>query len=202
MLEFPSNMNSAINGLAWDKDSDSLAVLTASHMISIWSMGQRKFQEIELHSAKDQASYLSWSKTHPVLVIGTDKGSLLFFNRKSQRKIPCISKHGKKVTDGDWSADGLLISCSTDKMLTVSNSLGDTPFDSYICKGEPTNIRWCPVQDEDNKVMCCIIGGTKIYYFNPKSTVNSTIEFDKAHGKLSCFEWYDEENLFVCFQNG
>jgi len=55
------------------------------------------------------------------LVIGTEKGYLTFFNRKSQRKIPCISKHGKKVIGGDWSQDGNLISCSTDKMLTVSN---------------------------------------------------------------------------------
>jgi hypothetical protein len=46
-------------------------------------MGQRKFQDVELASNKDIACYLSWSRTHPVLVVGTEKGSLLFFNRKS-----------------------------------------------------------------------------------------------------------------------
>ena len=43
VLEFPSNQVPKIDGLAWDKDSDSLAILTQSHVISIWSMGQRKF---------------------------------------------------------------------------------------------------------------------------------------------------------------
>ena len=84
-------------------------------------MGQRKFQDVELASQKDVACYISWSRTHPVLVIGTEKGNLLFFNRKSQRKIPCISKHGKKVTNGDWHNDGNLVTASSDKILTISN---------------------------------------------------------------------------------
>lgn len=199
MLEFPSNQSPRIEDLAWDKDSDSLAILTATHVISIWSMGQRKFQDIELASNKDAASFISWSRTHPVLVIGTEKGSLTFFNRKSQRKIPCISKHGKKVTDGDWSSDGFLISCSTDKMLTVSNHQGDTPFDSFIVKGEPSNVRWCPVQDEDNKLMCCVVSSQKIFHFNPKTQQHKFIEFDKSYGKISCFEWYNEDSIFIAF---
>lgn len=167
MLEFPSNQTPRIDDLAWDKDNDSLAILTATHVISIWSMGQRKFQDIELASNKDVASYISWSKTHPVLSIGTEKGSLTFFNRKSQRKIPCISKHGKKITHGDWSVEGHLITCSTDKMLTVSNHQGDTPHDSFIVKGEPSNIKWAPGCTETNKYLCCIIASAKVCWFNP-----------------------------------
>jgi WD40 repeat protein len=39
VLEFPSNQQTRIEGLCWDKDNDSLAILTASNVISIWSMG-------------------------------------------------------------------------------------------------------------------------------------------------------------------
>lgn len=84
-------------------------------------MGQRKFQDIELASTKDKASFISWSSTNPVLAIGSDKGSVVFFNRKTNRKIPCISKHGKKVTMGDWNPEGNLITGSEDRLLTVSN---------------------------------------------------------------------------------
>lgn len=202
VLEFPSNQTPRIDDLAWDKDNDSLAILTATHVISIWSMGQRKFQDIELASNKDVASYISWSKTHPVLSIGTEKGSLTFFNRKSQRKIPCISKHGKKITHGDWSVEGHLITCSTDKMLTVSNHQGDTPHDSFIVKGEPSNIKWAPGCTETNKYLCCIIASAKVCWFNPMTQVHKFIEFDKSYGKLSCFEWLDDDKLFVCFQTG
>mmetsp|Transcript_21815 Transcript_21815/g.33755 ORF Transcript_21815/g.33755 Transcript_21815/m.33755 type:complete len:177 (+) Transcript_21815:257-787(+) len=171
-------------------------------MISIWSMGQRKFQDIELASNKDTARYISWSKTHPVLVVGTEKGSLVFFNRKSQRKIPCISKHGKRVTDGDWSSEGLLISCSQDKMLTVSNHQGDTPFDTFILKAEPSNVKWCPVQEDGPKIMCCIVGSSKIFRYDPKTQAHAFIEFEKAYGKIIQFDWFDEEKLFCTFQTG
>ena len=203
-MEFPSNSTPKINDLCWDKDNDSLAILTQASVISIYSMGQRKFQEIELASNKDMASYISWSKTHPVLVIGTEKGSLTFFNRKSQRKIPCISKHGKKVTAGDWSQEGLLISSSTDKMLTVSNHQGDTPYDSFIVKGETSNVRWCPFPsaNPENQVMCCIVGGNKILHFNPKDQTNKLMEFEKNYGKISGFEWFSPDKIFVAFVTG
>ncbi len=101
-------------------------------------MSTKSFQqEIDLASAKEKASYLSWSKTSSTLCIGTEKGSLVFFNRKTQRKIPCISKHGKKVTYGDWHSEGIIVTCSEDKLLTISNSTGDTVQDSFIVKAEP-----------------------------------------------------------------
>lgn len=104
---------------------------------------------------KEKATYISWSGVAPVLAIGSDKGSVVFFNRKNQRKIPCISKHGKKVTTGDWNREGNLISGSDDKILTVSNSTGDTIHDSFIVRGEINNVRWCPYKD-DNKPLRCV----------------------------------------------
>jgi WD repeat-containing protein 19 len=89
-------------------------------------MGQRKFQDIDLASQKDKATYIGWSTSHPVLAIGTEKGSLVFFNRKSQRKIPCVGKHGKKVTNGDWHNEGILMTCSEDKLMTLSSHTSDT----------------------------------------------------------------------------
>jgi hypothetical protein len=91
------------------------------------------------------------------------------------------------------------MSCSSDKMLTVSNHQGDTPFDSFIVKGEPSNVKWCPKQTEEEKFMCCIISNSKIFHFNPKNQAHKFIEFDKSYGKLACFEWFDEQTLFVCF---
>jgi len=43
ILEFPSNQTPRIEDLAWDKDNDSLAILTATNTISIWSMAVNKF---------------------------------------------------------------------------------------------------------------------------------------------------------------
>ena len=85
----------------------------------------------------------------------------MFFNRKTNRKIPTVSKHGKKVTGGDWNLEGNLITCSDDKLLTVSNMQGDTLHDSFICKGVIDSVKWCPYKNEakPKKVCAAIIGG-------------------------------------------
>lgn len=110
--------------------------------MSVWTYSTKSTLDIELSLPKEKATFIRWSKTHPVLAIGTDKGSLVFYNKKTQRKIPCVAKHSKKVHTGDWSDEGLLITGAEDKILTVSNNQGDTVYDSFIVKGEPQELQW------------------------------------------------------------
>lgn len=92
---------------------------------------------------------MKWSRTHPVLVVGTDKGSLIFYNKKNQKKIPTVGKHAKRVVTGDWNKEGLLITGGDDKILTVSNYNSDTVFESVSVKMEPRNVSWArPKTDE------------------------------------------------------
>lgn len=39
--------------------------------------------QLELDSAKAKTTVAKWSKTHPVLCIGSDKGTILFYNKKN-----------------------------------------------------------------------------------------------------------------------
>ena len=82
--------------------------------------------EFETDSVKAKATFAKWSKTHPVLAVGTDKGSLIFYNKKNTKRIPTMGKHAKKIISGDWNKDGLLITGGEDKILTVSNYNSDT----------------------------------------------------------------------------
>ena len=43
-----------------------------------------------------------------MLAVGTDKGSLIFYNKKNQKKIPTMGKHAKKIISGDWNKEGFL----------------------------------------------------------------------------------------------
>jgi hypothetical protein len=38
--------------------------------------------------------------------------------------------------------------------------------------------------------------------FNPKTSTHKFVEFDKSYGKMSCFEWYDDESLIIAFTTG
>lgn len=53
-------------------------------------------------------SFQKWSLTHPILAIGTKKGGLVFYNKKTKKKMPTVFKHSKQVTDGDWNSEGNL----------------------------------------------------------------------------------------------
>jgi len=167
-------------------------------------MGQRKFQDIELASQKEKASFISWAATHPVLCVGTDKGSEVFFNRKSQRKIPCISKHGKKVTTGDWNREGSLITAGDDKMLTVSNHQGDTLHEQFMLKGEVVQVKWCPYRDvnKPKKVCAAIVNGKQILYLKPETQEHFMFNFHSNFGKALMFEWFGDNKLIIGFSSG
>ncbi len=63
---------------------------------------------MDVSNPKEKATFALWSKTHPVLAIGTDKGSIVFYFKKQQKKIPTVGKHTKRVISGDWNKEGLL----------------------------------------------------------------------------------------------
>lgn len=57
-------------------------------------------------SSKDQMSFLLWSKTGPLLAVGTVKGNLLIYNRQTSRKIPVLGKlkqNNSCRTGLDWT---------------------------------------------------------------------------------------------------
>jgi len=128
--------------LEWDKDNEIICILQEDlAFVSLWNVfGSASLTLLELDSAKAKSSFAKWSKTHPVLVVGTDKGALIFYNKKNQKKIPTVGKHAKKVITGDWNKEGLLITGGEDKILTVSNFNSDTMADSVSVKMEPRNI--------------------------------------------------------------
>lgn len=113
--------------------------------------------------------------------MGTEKGSLVFYNRKSLRKIPCISKHGKKVTYASWHSEGELVTCSEDKLLTISNHQGDTVQDSFIVKSEPKQIKWCQSSDPQRKVVCAIVGDKQITVLDTPTQKNYMVNFAPQH---------------------
>ena len=101
--------NNRVMSLDWDKDNEFLCILQENcNFVYLWNVfSSNNLQEMEWET-KYKNTFIKWSKTHPVLVIGNEKGNLLFYNKKIQKKIPTMSKHSKKVISGDWNKEGLL----------------------------------------------------------------------------------------------
>ena len=74
----------------------------------LWSVfTKQEFLEINIGEG-EHISFQKWSHTHPILAVGTNKGGLVFYNKKTKKKMPTVFKHSKQVTDGDWNAEGNL----------------------------------------------------------------------------------------------
>ena len=209
-MEMPLKSTAKVIALHWDKDGDSVAILQRNYTIIVWNPGTKSVTEIDMPSKKDFASFIKWSTTEPVLAIGTEKGSLVFFNKQNQRKIPCVGKHAKKITTGSWNSEGTLITGADDKIFTVSNGTGDTVCDSYIVKGPPLQLEWAkPKKDEVEeskstveKEVSAIINKKILILLNIETTHNVEITFSSQYGKIVDYQWFGDGYVAASFTNG
>lgn len=108
------------------------------------------------------------------------------------------------MTCGDWNREGNLISGSDDKILTVSNSTGDTIHDSFIVRGEINQVKWAPYKDANKPLRCvaAIVSGKQLLYLRPEDQKHFLFKFHDNFGKALTFQWYDHNKVIVGFSSG
>ena len=147
---------------------------------------------------------VKWSRESNVLCIGTEKGTLVFYNKKGQRKIPCVGKHSKKVLYGDWNGSGEILTGAEDKMLVVSNTTGDAVGQTTFIKGAPTDIKWLPKKqgEEEQRFGAMVINNTSVNIVHPETQQITEVSFAKNYGKVVTFCIAGEGYLVMAFNNG
>ncbi|CAN0474749.1 unnamed protein product, partial [Scytosiphon promiscuus] len=124
--------------LDWDVDGECLAVLQEGNgIIPIWDSSSRTTLSVDTN-LKDP-TFMAWSNVGPQLAVGTAKGNILMYNKKTRKKIPVLGKHPKRITCGAWGDTNQLVLGSTDSTLTVSNDTGDTLEQTQL-KRTPTSM--------------------------------------------------------------
>lgn len=108
------------------------------------------------------------------------------------------------MTIGDWNKEGNLITGSEDRLVTVSNHQGDTMHESFIAKGDITNIKWCPYKDpaKPKKVCAAIVGGKSILYLKPETQDHFMFNFTSNYAKIVDLEWCGENKIVIGFSSG
>lgn len=144
---------------------------------------------MEVDNQKFKATFMKWSKSHSVLAIGTDKGSLIFYNKISQKKVPTMGKHAKKIITGDWNEEGLLITGGEDKILTVSNYTSESKTESMSLNYEPKLVKWTRQKTDErtaqNKTITAILQNKSLLMFqyeNKKQPLE--LFFEAKYGKI------------------
>ncbi|XP_039456737.1 WD repeat-containing protein 19-like [Oreochromis aureus] len=194
-------------GMDWDKDGDILAVIAAkSSSIFLWDASVSKTSQID-SGMRDQMSFVLWSKTSPLLAVGTVKGNLLIYNQQTSRKIPVLGKHSKKITCGCWSSQNLLALGSDDNTLSISNHEGDTIRQTTV-RGKPAEMYFSVMKTDESSAqgestVSVSVDKKILMLFNINDPGNQIeLAFERHYGNIVSYRWYGDGYILIGFSHG
>jgi len=193
-------------GLDWDKDGEVLGILmAASSIVYLWDLNSKKLMEMD--SNMKDLSWLKWSLSSSQLAVGTAKGNLLIYNRKTSKKNPIMGKHTKGICCGAWNSDNKLALGAKDKEVTVSDADGNTLCQASL-KQEPLEIRFFNTKTDDrgraaDQTVSANLSGRTIYMFTLSDPENPVeLAFQKEYGTVITHKWFGDGYMMLGFSNG
>ncbi|CAE7695078.1 WDR19 [Symbiodinium sp. CCMP2592] len=203
----------AVVQLEWDKDGEILAILQQKEeTVMLWRHSENKLDMVEMNS-KDP-TWLSWSKTGPQLVIGTARGNLIIYNKRTMKKQTIMGKHSKRISCGGWHSDNIFATGSEDKTICLSNEEGD-PLESggdsepLRIKNDPSMLQIADVKSDDPKdsererVVSIVLGEVTLLLCNLKDPQKPTeLAFQPKYGTIKAYSWIGDGYLVVGFSQG
>ena len=91
--------------LDWDTEGETLAILQSqSPIVKLWDANQNI--ESTLDTMMKDLTYMRWSATKPLLALGTQKGNLLLYDKRTLKKQSIMGKHARRISARRDHADG------------------------------------------------------------------------------------------------
>ncbi|XP_024914661.1 WD repeat-containing protein 19-like isoform X1 [Cynoglossus semilaevis] len=191
----------------WDKDGGILAAIAAkSSFILFWNAFHNETFQID-SGMREQMSFILWSKTSPVLAVGTVKGNLLIYNHQSLYKIPILGKHTKKISCGCWSAQNLLALGSDDNTVSISNEDGNTIRQTTL-RGKPSDMCFSMMKTtegspKEDSTLSLSVDKKILMLFNVHDLDNRIeLTFQCHYGDIVSYSWYGDGYLLIGFSHG
>eukprot|EP00397_Hematodinium_sp_SG-2012_P002124 GEMP01002130.1.p1 GENE.GEMP01002130.1~~GEMP01002130.1.p1 ORF type:complete len:1334 (+),score=291.61 GEMP01002130.1:56-4057(+) len=192
--------------MEWDKDGELLAMLQQGEpYISLWHVATRRTELIEM-SGQDP-SFMCWSKVGPQLAIGTAKGTLMMFNKRTMKKQTILGKHSKKITCGAWNCNNQLALGAEDKNITLSAEDGDTT-NTISVKHEPDNVRFANIKTANQEqrrenTVSLVLGKQTLFLLNAKEPDTPVeLAFQPKYGNIVSYSWFGDGYLVLGFSAG
>eukprot|EP01064_Diplonema_japonicum_P002002 TRINITY_DN11304_c0_g1_i1.p1 TRINITY_DN11304_c0_g1~~TRINITY_DN11304_c0_g1_i1.p1 ORF type:complete len:1431 (+),score=452.89 TRINITY_DN11304_c0_g1_i1:1321-5613(+) len=200
----------ACMGLEWDSSGETIAVMQqGSPIIVLWHYSGKKLENLET-GLKD-LTFLKWNKCGPQLAVGTLKGNLLLYNKKTLKKMSAMGKHTKKITCGAWSTTGKLALAGEDRVLSINTSEGDL-IDQIQLKLEPVNVQFARMKsegvtnpnDDEETTISVNMGGKTLLLYDTTEASESPYElaFLPKYGTIMSYRWFGDGYILVGFSSG
>ena len=184
--------------LDWDPDGEKLAILQQnSSIIRLWDANMSTESSVDTNQ-KD-LSYIKWAKNAPLLAIGTQKGTLCLYDKRTLKKQSLLGKHAKRISSGTWNDRDELVLASDDRQLTLSDQTGTTLLQQGV-KGEPSELRM------SEKNISAVLNGKSLVIYELRDSEQlqplADLTFAPSHGPIAGHEWMSGEFVVIGFESG
>lgn len=198
--------------LEWDKDGEILAILQQGEgQVMLWRHVEKKLETLEMNS-KDP-TFLAWSRVGPQLAVGTARGNMMVYNKRTTKKATIMGKHSKKISCGAWHpTENILALGSEDKTITISNEDGDSLMkadDPLRLKSEPSMIAFADVRNDNpndpnrDKIVSLVLGDQTLLLLSMRDPQKPTeLAFQAKYGSIKSYCWFGDGYLVVGFSLG
>ncbi|CAM9659357.1 unnamed protein product [Ectocarpus sp. 12 AP-2014] len=197
---------SACTALEWDPLGLSLAIAQAnSSVVLLWFTRQWKTRAVDV-GVKD-VTFVSWSKTGDYLALGTGKGTMCIYHRRTNEKawLSCMwaaGKHKRRINCGAWSYQNQLAYGSDDKQISVTSETGQIQ-DQVKVKCRPLDVAFGGKQDQDECIVSVNMDGRTILLYNLHDQENALeLAFQTRYGKILSYRWFGDGYIMAGFTSG
>ncbi|KAF4748435.1 hypothetical protein FOZ62_013893, partial [Perkinsus olseni] len=106
--------------------------------VSIYHFDEDRLETLDC--SREEPSFIAWNMTGPQLAIGTSKGNTIIYNSKTAKMQLIAGKHGRRITCGAWTLRGHLLLGSDDKIISLSDTEGET-LRQTVLRSAPMTMR-------------------------------------------------------------
>jgi WD repeat-containing protein 19 len=206
--EIALKSTSKVLQLEWDKDGEILAILQQNEaQVMLWHQAARRLEMLEMNS-KDP-TYLCWSKVGPQLAIGTLKGNMMIYNKRTMKKQTIMGKHSKRISCGAWNVENILALGSDDKTVSLSAEDGDS-IDQISLKNEPGMIQFADMKSDNpnengraENTVSLVLGNLTLLLLHMKDPQKPMeLAFQAKYGTIKSYCWFGDGYLILGFSLG
>ncbi|KAL7680186.1 putative WD repeat-containing protein 19/dyf-2 [Plasmopara halstedii] len=202
--EIGLDLTAPVIALEWDTEGSTLAILQqGSSVVPLWDNGNRL--TLSLDTNLKDPTFARWSKEGSLLAVGTQKGNLVLYSKETRKLVPVVGKHTRRIHCGSWNADDKLVLGGDDRMLTVSNSQGDT-IEQRELSHTPWNIKFGRKRGDSMKVaeqLIAIALPRAIILLSLQDSANPVeLTFQAHYGSIVFIEWFADGMIIIAFSEG
>ncbi|KAF4682858.1 hypothetical protein FOZ60_010041 [Perkinsus olseni] len=202
---------SPVSSFEWDTTGNVLALIQKGVVtVSIYHFDEDRLETLDC--SREEPSFIAWNMTGPQLAIGTSKGNTIIYNSTTAKMQLIAGKHGRRITCGAWTLRGHLLLGSDDKIISLSDTEGET-LRQTVLRSAPMTMRVADEIIAGNAISfdkgglsakCCVRTGkdSLILLETEAMSIVATVKFSQKYGSIVDYGWFGDERLCIGYSGG